>query len=183
MQLLAKACSSLICSCHGLDEGQDKANQDAACVAYPLHADPVAALLMVLDGAGVYVVDPAAVRFRVEPGQQVSIDDQVRGPVSWDAEATVGDFILLRSNGMPVYNFCVAIDDMEMGITDVIRAEEHLTNTLRQGLILEARGRRSEGRRVGNGCRARWWPAATRRVTMRTGSGAACVMTTTTAAR
>ena len=81
------------------------------------------------------------VRFRVEPGQQVAIDDQVRGPVSWDAEATVGDFILLRSNGMPVYNFCVAIDDMEMGITDVIRAEEHLTNTLRQGLILEALGR------------------------------------------
>lgn len=40
--------------------------------------------------------------------QRVAIDDLVRGQVSWDAEATVGDFILLRSTGVPVYNFCVA---------------------------------------------------------------------------
>lgn len=68
------------------------------------------------------------------------IDDVVRDEVGWDAEATVGDFILLRSNGIPVYNFCVAVDDALMGVTTVIRAEEHLTNTLRQGLILEALG-------------------------------------------
>lgn len=55
-------------------------------------------------------------------------------------EATVGDFILLRSNGVPVYNFCVAVDDALMKITHVIRAEEHLTNTVRQGLVLEALG-------------------------------------------
>lgn len=40
--------------------------------------------------------------------QRVAIQDLVRGQVSWDAEATVGDFILLRSTGIPVYNFCVA---------------------------------------------------------------------------
>lgn len=40
--------------------------------------------------------------------QRVTIQDLVRGEVSWDAEATVGDFILLRSTGVPVYNFCVA---------------------------------------------------------------------------
>ena len=66
------------------------------------------------------------------------IDDMVRGTISWDADSTVGDFILLRSTGVPVYNFCVAVDDATMGITTVIRAEEHLTNTLRQGLVLDA---------------------------------------------
>lgn len=77
---------------------------------------------------------------QVPRGEYFEIDDVVRGKVGWDAEATVGDFILLRSSGVPVYNFCVAVDDALMGITTVIRAEEHLTNTLRQGLILQALG-------------------------------------------
>lgn len=71
-------------------------------------------------------------------GKRFEIEDIVRGNVGWDADSTVGDFILLRSSGVPVYNFCVAVDDALMGITTVVRAEEHLTNTLRQGLILEA---------------------------------------------
>lgn len=82
--------------------------------------------------------DSFTVRFRVPEGSRVIINDAVRGKVAWDANATVGDFILLRSNGVPVYNFCVAVDDALMGITTVIRAEEHLTNTLRQVLILRA---------------------------------------------
>jgi len=84
--------------------------------------------------------EPHVVRFKVQPGARVEIDDLVRGSVAWDAESTVGDFILLRSNGVPVYNFCVAVDDATMGITHVVRAEEHLTNTLRQGLVLAALG-------------------------------------------
>jgi len=80
------------------------------------------------------------VRFKVPNGARVVIEDAVRGTVSWDAESTVGDFILLRSSGVPVYNFCVAVDDSTMGITTVVRAEEHLTNTLRQGLVLDALG-------------------------------------------
>ncbi|KAI0567457.1 Glutamyl-tRNA Synthetase [Gracilaria domingensis] len=84
--------------------------------------------------------DEYTVRFRVPDGSRVVIDDAVRGKVAWDANSTVGDFILLRSNGVPVYNFCVAVDDALMGISTVIRAEEHLTNTLRQVLILRALG-------------------------------------------
>eukprot|EP00184_Porphyridium_aerugineum_P008860 CAMPEP_0184692040 /NCGR_PEP_ID=MMETSP0313-20130426/678_1 /TAXON_ID=2792 /ORGANISM="Porphyridium aerugineum, Strain SAG 1380-2" /LENGTH=602 /DNA_ID=CAMNT_0027149835 /DNA_START=73 /DNA_END=1881 /DNA_ORIENTATION=- len=84
--------------------------------------------------------DPYTVRFRVPAGARVEIEDIVRGHVEWDAEATVGDFILLRSNGVPVYNFCVAVDDALMGVTMVIRAEEHLTNTVRQVLIQRALG-------------------------------------------
>jgi len=83
---------------------------------------------------------PYTIRFKVPDNARIVIDDVVRGTVSWDAQATVGDFILLRSTGVPVYNFCVAVDDASMGITTVVRAEEHLTNTLRQALILDALG-------------------------------------------
>lgn len=51
--------------------------------------------------------------------------------MTWNTD-NLGDFVVLRSNGLPVYNFCVAIDDALMGITHVLRAEEHLPNTLRQ---------------------------------------------------
>jgi glutamyl-tRNA synthetase len=81
---------------------------------------------------------PYTVRFKVPDNSRIVIDDVVRGTVSWDAQATVGDFILLRSSGVPVYNFCVAVDDASMGITTVVRAEEHLTNTVRQALVLDA---------------------------------------------
>lgn len=97
-------------------------------------ADPALVQQKLDEGAGF------TFRFKVPEGARVVIDDAVRGTVSWDAESTVGDFILLRSSGVPVYNFCVAVDDAAMGITTVIRAEEHLTNTLRQGLILDALG-------------------------------------------
>ena len=83
---------------------------------------------------------PHTYRFRVPKAKVVSIDDKVRGRIDWDVQATIGDFILLRSNGVPVYNFCVAVDDALMGVTTVVRAEEHLTNTVRQLLVLEALG-------------------------------------------
>lgn len=72
--------------------------------------------------------------------------DVIRGEVSWNTD-TLGDFVLLRSNGLPVYNFCVAIDDALMKISHVIRAEEHLPNTLRQVGPAPAPSRRSRLRR------------------------------------
>eukprot|EP00871_Galdieria_phlegrea_P003554 jgi/Galph1/419/GphlegSOOS_G5224.1 len=81
---------------------------------------------------------PYAYRFRVPKNTKVVLHDLVRGDVVWDVGATFGDFITMRSNGIPVYNFCVAIDDALMEISTVIRAEEHLTNTVRQALILNA---------------------------------------------
>jgi glutamyl/glutaminyl-tRNA synthetase len=80
---------------------------------------------------------PYTIRFRT-PNQRLYIDDMVRGHVSWDAQANIGDFILIRSNRLPVYNFCVAVDDVLMNITHVIRAEEHLSNTLRQLLVIQS---------------------------------------------
>ena len=80
---------------------------------------------------------PYCYRFRVPKGDTITINDVVRGEVSWSTD-TLGDFVLLRSNGLPVYNFCVAVDDALMRITHVLRAEEHLPNTLRQVLIYRA---------------------------------------------
>lgn len=80
---------------------------------------------------------PHCYRFRVPRGNVITIQDVVRGEVSWSTD-TLGDFVILRSNGLPVYNFCVAIDDATMKITHVLRAEEHLPNTLRQVLIYRA---------------------------------------------
>jgi len=82
---------------------------------------------------------PHAIRFHVPDDGDVTINDQIRGEVTWKKES-LGDFILMRSDGLPTYNFSVVVDDHDMGITHVIRAEEHLTNTHRQVLIYRALG-------------------------------------------
>jgi len=81
---------------------------------------------------------PEVVRFEVRAGG-VRFRDLIRGGVEMDADM-VGDFVLLRSNGHPTYNYAAAIDDHSMEITHVLRGEEHLPNTLRQVLIYEAVG-------------------------------------------
>ncbi|KAL2332618.1 hypothetical protein Fmac_013831 [Flemingia macrophylla] len=81
---------------------------------------------------------PYTYRFRVPKGS-LKINDLIRGEVSWNLD-TLGDFVIMRSNGQPVYNFCVTVDDATMAISHVIRAEEHLPNTLRQALIYKALG-------------------------------------------
>jgi len=73
------------------------------------------------------------------PEHDVEIEDMVRGRVSFD-RGMLGDFIILRSDGRPTYNFAVVVDDVLMEITHVIRAEDHLSNTLRQLLLYEALG-------------------------------------------
>ncbi|HWW60966.1 MAG TPA: glutamate--tRNA ligase, partial [Thermoanaerobaculia bacterium] len=80
---------------------------------------------------------PHAIRFHVPEDGDVTIDDLIRGEITWRKES-LGDFILIRSDGFPTYNFCVVADDHDMAITHVIRAEEHLTNTHRQVLLYRA---------------------------------------------
>lgn len=77
------------------------------------------------------------VRFRTKHLKKDYIfEDIVRGEIKFPSDM-VGDFVLLRNGGMPVYNFCCAVDDHLMRITHVLRAEEHLPNTLRQMMIYE----------------------------------------------
>ena len=79
------------------------------------------------------------IRLRVPLNKTYTFDDMVRGRVSFESNG-VGDFVIVKSDGIPVYNFAVVMDDQMMGITHVIRAEEHLSNTPRQMAIYEALG-------------------------------------------
>ena len=83
--------------------------------------------------------EKAAIRFRVHEKRDFVLQDMIRGDVTFPSDM-VGDFVLMRSNGMPVYNFCCVIDDALMKITHVFRAEEHLSNTLRQMMLYSALG-------------------------------------------
>ena len=77
-------------------------------------------------------------RFKVQP-QVIEFEDLIRGAMKFEGQA-IGDFIIVRSNGMPAYNFAVVIDDHLMGITHVIRGEDHLSNTALQMMLYKAFG-------------------------------------------
>jgi nondiscriminating glutamyl-tRNA synthetase len=79
------------------------------------------------------------VRFRVPEGQVIKIQDAVRGEVSFESDG-IGDFVIARKDGVPMYNFAVVVDDHLMKISHVIRGEEHLSNTPRQVMLYEAFG-------------------------------------------
>ncbi len=85
--------------------------------------------------------DKAVVRFKVkdEEKRDYVLNDLVRGEVRFPSDM-VGDFVLLRSGGMPVYNFCCVVDDALMKISHVFRAEDHLSNTLRQMMLYDELG-------------------------------------------
>jgi glutamyl-tRNA synthetase len=83
--------------------------------------------------------EAAAVRLKVAEQGIISFDDLVRGLVEFDLKL-IGDPIIVRSNGMPAYNYAVVIDDALMKITHVVRGEDHVSNTPRQILIYQALG-------------------------------------------
>ncbi len=82
---------------------------------------------------------PFAIRFTVQPSGVTSFKDEVREEVSFDNEG-IDDFVILRSDGWPTYHLAVVIDDHEMGITHVIRGEDHISNTPKQVLLYSAFG-------------------------------------------
>jgi glutamyl-tRNA synthetase/nondiscriminating glutamyl-tRNA synthetase len=85
--------------------------------------------------------EPAVIRFKVPDGRDVSFHDVVRGAVTFSTEV-IGDPVLVRSDGIPAYNFAVVVDDALMEITHVVRGEDHVSNTPRQVLLYEAFGYR-----------------------------------------
>ncbi len=80
-----------------------------------------------------------ALRIKIPQSGTIVVEDAIRGRVEFDF-SELDDFILLRSDGRPTYNFAVVVDDITMGITHVIRADEHLNNTPKQILIYQAFG-------------------------------------------
>jgi len=82
---------------------------------------------------------PYVVRYLVDRTKKVGIHDLVRGDVEWDC-GLIPDPVILRGNGMPLYNFASVVDDLDLRITHVIRSEEHLTNTAIQAMLFDAIG-------------------------------------------
>lgn len=80
-----------------------------------------------------------AVRLKVPADREIAFTDAVRGPVTFHTRV-IGDPVLVRSDGIPAYNYAVVIDDQLMAVTDVIRGEDHISNTPRQMLVYEAFG-------------------------------------------
>jgi glutamyl-tRNA synthetase len=87
------------------------------------------------------VGQPYVLRLRVPDSGETIVDDLIRGRVVFD-NAVLNDFVIQKSDGMPVYNFAVVVDDHDMAITHVIRGEEHLSNTPKQLLVYRALGLR-----------------------------------------
>lgn len=85
---------------------------------------------------------PYVIRLRAPRDGEVVVEDAVQGRVTWKAEQ-LDDLILLRSDGTPVYMLAVVVDDHDMGVTHVIRGDDHLTNAARQSLIYHALGWRT----------------------------------------
>jgi glutamyl-tRNA synthetase len=101
----------------------------------PRHAEAIEQLL----SSGAAYEDDGAVRLRVPDEGDTVFHDQIRGEIATPNEA-IDDFVIRRSDGSPLYNFAVAVDDLDMGITQVVRGADHISNTPRQVMILRALG-------------------------------------------
>ncbi|WP_141434093.1 glutamate--tRNA ligase [Bacillus sp. 03113] len=80
-----------------------------------------------------------SIRFKVPEGQVLAFDDMVKGHVSFESDG-FGDFVIVKKDGTPTYNFAVAVDDHIMKISHVLRGDDHISNTPKQLLIYDALG-------------------------------------------
>lgn len=80
------------------------------------------------------------IRIKAPLSGKIEFNDGIKGNISFEAEDILDDFIIARSDGTPTYNFTVVIDDALMGVTDVIRGDDHLSNTPKQIILYEALG-------------------------------------------
>jgi glutamyl-tRNA synthetase len=101
----------------------------------PRHTEAIEQLL----AGGHAYEDDGAVRLRVPDEGETVIHDQIRGDIATPNQA-IQDFVIRRSDGSALYNLAVAVDDRDMGITEVVRGEDHISNTPRQVMILRALG-------------------------------------------
>jgi len=107
----------------GLDWDEEPVFQGARVQRHQEVADQLLA-------AGQAYVEDGAIRFRLPPGE-IAWDDAVHGPISFQGE-DIKDFVILRSDRTPIYNFAVVVDDVDMAITHVLRGDDHISNTPKQ---------------------------------------------------
>jgi glutamyl-tRNA synthetase len=96
------------------------------------------AIQQLLDSGAAYE-DEGAIRLRVPDEGETVVHDAIRGDITFPHSA-INDFVIRRSDGTPLYNLAVAVDDRDMGITRVVRGDDHISNTPRQVMILRALG-------------------------------------------
>ena len=126
------------CFCTPGDLDAERKAREAAKLP-PRYSGRCTAIPAETSAARIAAGESAALRFRIKPGVVV-IDDLVRGRVEIDSDALGGDLVILRADGTPLYHFTVVVDDADMGITHVIRGEDHLSNTPKHILLFEALG-------------------------------------------
>jgi glutamyl-tRNA synthetase len=100
-----------------------------------LHGDAIERLM----AGGHAYEDEGAIRLRVPDDGETVVHDVIRGDIAFPHSA-IKDFVIRRSDGGPLYNLAVAVDDLDMGITHVVRGDDHISNTPRQVMILRALG-------------------------------------------
>ncbi len=126
------------CFCTSAELDAERSAREKAKLP-PRYSGRCAAILVDDAARRIAAGESAALRFRIKPGVVV-IEDLVRGRVEIDAEALGGDLVILRADGSPLYHFTVVVDDADMGITHVIRGEDHLSNTPKHILLFHALG-------------------------------------------
>lgn len=132
--LLEKKAYCCYCSLSEIKEGRERAKRENRSYLYPgtcrsLRQQENIDLDNENNGFVIRLIAP-------DEGFTV-VEDEIRGKVSFDNKG-LDDFIILKSNGLPTYNFASIVDDHDMNITDIIRAEEHLSNTPRQIICARA---------------------------------------------
>ena len=137
LQLLAED-KAYPCYCTSEELDADRKEREAAKLP-PRYSGRCAALTPAERDAFEAEGRKPAIRFRVLPGV-VAFDDMVRGHVEIDAATLGGDLVIVRADGTPLYHFVVVIDDAAMGISHVIRGEDHLSNTPKHILLFRALG-------------------------------------------
>jgi glutamyl-tRNA synthetase len=91
------------------------------------------------DGIPPEGIEPV-IRIKSPLSGSIIVDDKIKGSISFGVEDTLDDFIIARADGSPTYNFVVAVDDALMGVTDVIRGDDHLSNTPKQIVVYNSLG-------------------------------------------
>lgn len=116
------------------ERAAEKARAEAAKIAYRFRRKPIddATLAQYESERRTY-----ALRFAVRLGRSIVLDDLIKGRVELRSDE-ISDFVIVRPDGTPLYNFASVVDDMDMDITHIVRAEEHLSNTFPQLLVFEA---------------------------------------------
>jgi glutamyl-tRNA synthetase len=99
------------------------------------HSEAVERLLE----SGAAYEDEGAVRFRVPTEGEITFHDAILGDIT-NPYSAIKDFVIRRSDGSPLYNLAVAVDDLDMGVTHVVRGQDHVSNTPRQLMLLRALG-------------------------------------------